>query len=241
ASFNINVPSDGYMLPSVGSVVTSASTLHLQGMADPGQTLTITASGSDKTLVVGTAKANGHGMWSLDSSNVLTSGYYKISASTTDAFGRIVSSVATQEFIVDEQHIKIDPKTDQVIELSTFSQKNMSFIIDNSVLSAGQGDSIHEYGTGNTIVMAENSNITYDNENPFGFDYFDISNCLKMAGWDGRASSMGQYISTSIPAGSSSTVIKISDGSSGGSSITFNGITDMNADTFIRHCILHQS
>ena len=96
-----------YISPSTGVVelqvpaITNVNQPTLQGLAEAGATVSVTAVSGATQVALGTAVAAANGTWSLTPGHALADGSYQITATQTDAAGTISAASAAQSLTID--------------------------------------------------------------------------------------------------------------------------------------------
>ena len=107
-----------------GPDLTSVSQPTLQGLAEAGATVSVTATSGATQIALGTTTATASGTWSLTSSQKLADGSYQITATQTDAAGTISAASAAQSLTVDT-HTPAAPSLVKIPSLTNVSQPTL--------------------------------------------------------------------------------------------------------------------
>ncbi len=177
-----------------GVVATNSTDPVLNGTAEAGNSVAVSATSGTTTIQLGTAVAAANGDWSLTPATPLATGTYQISAVQTDAAGTSSKASAIQTLqVYSNSAVSADDAGVRIP--SVFGSGQMSFIADGSTIGLNPGAVITEMGGRNTYVLPSAGNVSISGDVLVNGDSADLSQALSAVGWDKNIGDLGDYLS----------------------------------------------
>ena len=177
-------------------VATNSTDPALDGTAEAGNTVTVSATSGGSTVQLGTATAAANGGWSLTPTTPLAAGIYQVTATQTDAAG--TSSAASTAQTLQVYKDGAGSPDDAGVEIpSVFGSGRMTFIADGSTIGLDPGAVITELGGRNTYVLPAAGSVSISGNVLVNGDNADLSQALAAVGWDKNMGDLGNYLSVS--------------------------------------------